>query len=130
VPLSDAATAILTTLRGDRAVDPNGYIFEGSDGGLIAQNGMMRVMKKLWPEIPDICVHGFRSAFDDWSSDCTDASEETIEFSLAHVKRGVAARYRRKTAVEKRRILMGQWANHCTSATVVPFKRKRLTAPA
>jgi integrase len=85
---------------------------------------MLRVLPKLWPENPNLSIHGFRSAFSDWAGDCTDASEETIEFCLAHVKRGVAGRYRRKTAIEKRRVLMRQWASNCAGGNVILFKRQ------
>ena len=71
-------------------------------------------------------MHVFRSCFSDRVGDCTDASEETREFCLAHVKRGVAGAYRHKTAVEKRRVLLEQWADYCGTTeptNIIPLKR-------
>jgi len=125
VPLSDRAMAILTALKGDGEPDPNAYIFAASDASHApGAQIMLRVLQKIWPENPDLSVHGFRSCFADWAGDCTDASEESIEFSLAHTKKGVAGRYRRQTAIEKRRMLLAQWSSYCAAATVVPFKRR------
>jgi hypothetical protein len=117
--------AILTALNGDGEPDPNAYIFAASDASHApGAQIMLRVLQKIWPENPDLSVHGFRSCFADWAGDCTDASEESIEFSLAHTKKGVAGRYRRQTAIEKRRMLLAQWSSYCAGATVVPFKRR------
>jgi hypothetical protein len=81
---------------------------------------------RLQPDQPrhrGACV---RSCFSDWAGDCTDVSEETREFCLAHVKRGVAGAYRHKTAVEKRRVLLEQWADYCGTTeptNIIPLKR-------
>jgi len=83
----------------------------------------MHAMWRAWPADSKIRLHGFRSCFFHWSGDCTDASEETREFALAHVKRGVAGRYRRKRAIEKRRVLMQQWATYSAGGNIIPFKR-------
>jgi hypothetical protein len=67
--------------------------------------------------IPILRCMFFGSCFLDWVGDCTDASEETREFALAHVKRGVAGAYRHRTAVE----------NYCNGDArpdnVIPLKR-------
>jgi hypothetical protein len=55
-----------------------------------------------------------------------DVPEEIVEFALAHVKKGVAGRYRRKTAIDKRRTLMAQWGDYCGGSqadNVVQLKR-------
>ena len=60
---------------------------------------------------PDVTTHGFRSTFRDWAGDCTNVQREVIEAALAHrIKDGVEAAYRRSTALEKRRVLMENWA--------------------
>jgi hypothetical protein len=84
---------------------------------------MLKVCKSL---NPNICPHGFRSTFSDFVGDETDASEETREFCLAHIKRGTAGAYRRKTAVNKRAALLQQWADHCAiidGSNVTTLKR-------
>jgi integrase len=123
VPLSDAAVAILKTMKGDDETAPNDWIFIGRFGRRIADSSMLRVCKYL---NPNTCPHGFRSCFSDWVGDETDASEETREFCLAHIKRGTAGAYRRKTAVKKRAVLLQQWADHCAviiEGNVTPLKR-------
>ena len=123
VPLSDAAVAILTAIKGDEPPDPDELIFKGRFGTRLAEGGLRCACNRI---NPDIAVHAFRSCFSDWVGDCTDVSEETREFCLAHVKRGVAGAYRHKTAVEKRRVLLQQWADYCNNVVadnVVPFKQ-------
>ena len=72
---------------------------------------------------PDLAVHVFRSCFSDRVGDCTDPSEETREFALAHVKRGVAGAYWHRTAGEKRRVLLQACADNCNGSDVIPLKR-------
>jgi integrase len=123
VPLSDAAIAILSAIKGDETPGPDELIFKGRFGTRLAEGGLRCACNRI---NPDIAVHAFRSCFSDWVGDCTDASEETREFCLAHVKRGVAGAYRHKTAVEKRRVLLEQWADYCGTTeptNIVPLKR-------
>lgn len=61
-------------------------------------------------------VHGFRSTFRDWAGETTHHPREVIEHALAHVIRSKAeAAYARGTLVEKRRVLMEDWARFVTS---------------
>jgi integrase len=124
VPLSNAAIAVLKTVKGDPDPAPGDLVFTGRWGGRLAEGGLRCACDRI---NTTVAVHAFRSCFSDWAGDCTDASEETREFCLAHVKRGVAGAYRHKTAVEKRRVLLQRWADHCNGAdhsdNVVPIKR-------
>jgi integrase len=123
VPLSAAAVSILETIKGDGESDPNGYVFIVRFGTRIAESSMLRVCQYL---NPNITPHGFRSCFSDWAGDETDAAEETREFCLAHIMRGTASAYRRKTAVKKRAVLLQQWADHCAvveGSNVAALKR-------
>jgi integrase len=125
VPLSDPPLGILMALKGDGEPDPNAYIFAASDASHApGAQIMLRVLQKIWPENPDLSVHGFRSCFADWAGDCTAVDEEVREFALAHVKRGVSARYRRKTALEKRAALMQQWSSYCEGGNIIPLERR------
>jgi len=63
-------------------------------------------------------VHGFRGTFTNWAGDETNADEETREFCLAHVKRGVAGHYRSTTAIMKRRVLLQAWADYCSTGII------------
>lgn len=76
---------------------------------------------------PEITPHGFRSCFKDFASDRTDAPDEVSEFCLGHIKTGLAAAYRRRTAVEKRRELLKRWADYCAvieGDSITTFKKR------
>ncbi len=61
-----------------------------------------------------VTVHGFRSAFRDWVAEQTDYSGEIAEAALAHtVSNKVEAAYRRTDFLDKRRLLMRDWAAFC-----------------
>lgn len=59
-------------------------------------------------------VHGFRSTFRDWVSEETSHQSDVAEAALAHVvKNKTEAAYRRGNLLEKRRLLMEDWAAYC-----------------
>ena len=59
-------------------------------------------------------VHGFRSTFRDWCGDQTNFPREVAEAALAHkVGNKVEQAYRRRQALDKRRVLMDDWALYC-----------------
>jgi integrase len=128
VPLSDAAVAILETIKGDREPTPDELIFTGrtlranasSRGRRLGSRTLLSVVKRIRP---DITAHGFRSTFTDWCGNKTNVEEEIREFALAHVKTGTPAAYRRDTAIEKRAVLMAMWADFL-AGNVVEFKRE------
>ena len=113
VPLSGAAVALLEKLPRVRGED---LIFPGarsrrplSDMSLSA---VLRRMKRA-----EITVHGFRSAFRDWASEATLHHPDLAEQALAHaIKNKVEAAYRRGDMLEKRRVLMEEWAEWCRGA--------------
>jgi integrase len=56
--------------------------------------------------------HGFRSTFRDWAAERTSYPHEACEMALAHtVANKVEAAYRRGDLFEKRRRMMGDWAD-------------------
>jgi integrase len=60
-------------------------------------------------------VHGFRSAFRDWVSEETAHQSDVAEAALAHMVRDkTEAAYRRGNLLEKRRVLMNDWAAYCS----------------
>jgi integrase len=64
----------------------------------------------------NITTHGFRSTFRDWVSEETNHSPEVAEMALAHaIKNRVEAAYRRGKLLEKRKLLMTDWARFCFS---------------
>jgi integrase len=62
-------------------------------------------------------VHGFRATFKTWASERTSFQNEIVEASLAHTIGGkVEQAYRRGDMFEKRRRLMGAWADFLSKA--------------
>ncbi|MGY3603651.1 MULTISPECIES: tyrosine-type recombinase/integrase [unclassified Bradyrhizobium] len=62
-------------------------------------------------------THGMRSTFRDWAGDETEAAWEVAESAIAHkVGNETEQAYRRRTALEKRRKLMQEWSEYCSSA--------------
>jgi integrase len=60
--------------------------------------------------------HGFRSSFRDWSGEATSHQRELIEVALAHLPGNqTEAAYWRGDLMEKRRLLMADWAAYCGS---------------
>ncbi|GMN04217.1 tyrosine-type recombinase/integrase [Erythrobacter sp. MTPC3] len=72
-------------------------------------------LTKLLRDMKETCtVHGFRSAFRDWASEETNHQSDVAEAALAHaVKDKTEAAYRRGNLLEKRRLLMDDWAAYC-----------------
>jgi integrase len=109
VPLSDRAVAILREMQSRCQSD---YAFPGQrNAGL--SNASLSAMLKIMHRA-DLTVHGFRSTFRDWASECTNFPNEVCEAALAHVVSDkTEAAYRRGDLFEKRRRLMAAWAEYC-----------------
>jgi hypothetical protein len=72
-------------------------------------------------------VHGWRASFRSWCSE-TGVAFEVAELSLAHAKTGVVAAYDRAQMIERRRVVMQQWANWLSgpaTADVIPLAGRR-----
>ena len=107
VPLSNRAVEILDDLPSEGE-----FIFPGGRAGNPLSN--MAMLELVRDMRPGITVHGFRSTFADWAGDCTNFDERTREFALAHgISDKTMAAYRRKSAIDKRRQLMADWARYC-----------------
>jgi hypothetical protein len=65
-------------------------------------------------------VHGFRSTFATWAEECTDYPDGVREAALAHkYKSETTAAYQRGQKLEKRRILMTDWAQFLAGSNVI-----------
>lgn len=108
VPLAKPAMRLLASVR-PPVVDPEALIFPGTvTGRQLSNNTMDRVLDRA--KI-DATPHGFRSTFRDWAGDCTDHAREVVEHALAHAVGDETERaYRRGNALQKRRVLMNDWA--------------------
>jgi integrase len=80
---------------------------------------MLELLKRMGRD--DITVHGFRSAFRDWSAERTNFPAEVAEMALGHtVANRVEAAYRRGDLFEKRRRLMKTWAEFASTVAAPP----------
>ena len=111
VPLSDDAIEILQGLSEARVSE---WVFPGMKKDKPLSNmALVMVLRRLGT---DATAHGFRSTFRDWVGDETDFDPSLAEAALAHtLSSKVEAAYRRKTAIEKRRVMMQAWAGHCAA---------------
>jgi len=76
----------------------------------------MTLLKILRDMDAGVTVHGFRSAFRDWVAEETNVPGEVAEAALAHANTNkVEAAYKRTDFLEKRRVLMRDWADFCMS---------------
>jgi integrase len=109
VPLSPPAVRIIEAMRLIRRGD---LIFPGAHDGQMPGVTLARALKK---HVPGATVHGMRSAFRDWCGDVSSAPREVAEAALAHAVGDDATEqaYLRASALEKRRVLMQQWASWC-----------------
>jgi integrase len=113
VPLSDAAIAVIASLQptNPRAINLV-FAIEGAARSNMAMAMLLRRM-----EYGHITTHGFRSTFRDWAGDCTSFPRELVETALAHTVQSKTERaYRRGTAIERRRVLMQEWADYLKAA--------------
>lgn len=110
IPLSKPALALLRRMHDDR-VDDDELLFSPNGVKPISDMTMSKVLRDM--KIEDVTVHGFRSAFTDWSSEMTDFPKEVADKALAHkIPDRVEAAYRRTDFFEKRRKLMQAWADY------------------
>lgn len=110
VPLSDAALAVLETVKG---LDRELVFPSRKQGKPPSDMTLAAVLKRLKV---DATVHGMRSTFRDWCEEQTRFSREVKERALAHTVRDkVEAAYRRGDLFEQRRGLMDHWASFCCS---------------
>ena len=114
IPLSGEALGVLEAMR---AIKTGDYVFPSARPDRVLSNmAMSAVLKRLGV---DVTVHGFRSSFRDWGSDESGHDGETLERALAHtVGSKVEASYLRTDRLEKRKMLMGQWAAYCRGGEV------------
>lgn len=106
VPLSMQAVALLKALPREEGVE---LVFPAPRGGQLSDMTLTAVLRRMRV---DCTVHGFRSSFRDWAGDRTHHPRDMIEFALAHaLDDKTEAAYRRSDALEKRRVLMQEWAD-------------------
>lgn len=108
IPLSDQAICLLNQLP---RIKNNNYIFPSIRKGMLSDMSLTSLIKRMGYN--DITQHGFRSTFRNWAAEQTDHSREVIEYALAHkLKDRSEAAYQRSKLLDKRRILMNDWARY------------------
>ena len=108
VPLSSEAVKLLKALP---RIEGNPYVFPGAKRNRPLSN--MAMLEMLRGMRPGLTVHGFRSAFRDWTSETTLHPDTIAEAALAHtIKDKVVAAYRRGDALDRRKQLMQQWCDY------------------
>ncbi|GAA0648354.1 site-specific integrase [Sphingomonas ursincola] len=123
VPLSLRAVAILESAKALRKE----WLFPATSGGKLSGMAMTMLLRRMKV---DATVHGFRSGFRDWASECTGYAHEVAEMALAHtIGNKVERAYRRGDLFEKRRRLMEDWAIYCTNPraidrSVIPIRQE------
>ena len=107
VPLSDRCMAILESAASIRAGD---LVFPSPTNRQISDSTISKLLREQGiPAVP----HGFRSTFRDWASEMTDTPRAVMEAALAHSNKDkVEAAYARSDLFDRRRVLMGQWADY------------------
>ena len=125
VPLAPRAVAILERAR-ELWSGKSDIIFEGKLGKPYSNMVFLMMLRRMKVQVT---AHGFRSAFRDWAAEATNFPREVAEAALAHaVESRVEAAYRRSDLLEKRRMMMEQWAHHCAgeaAGVVVPLTRQK-----
>ncbi|WP_342618380.1 tyrosine-type recombinase/integrase [Rhodoferax sp. GW822-FHT02A01] len=132
VPLSDAALAVLKTVRSAGTANENsivdaegkGFVFAGTKKQELSDMSLTAVLrrmnsdeeKSIWVDAngEGITVHGFRSTFRMWAAEKTAYPREVAEHALAHqLPDAVERAYQRGTQFDKRKALMSDWGIFC-----------------
>jgi integrase len=115
VPLSEAVLAILRKAARLRNGTSDSHVFRGRKPGQpLSHQSLRDVLRRAFRS--DLTPHGFRSTFRDWAAE-TGKPADIAEAALAHTlgTKTVLA-YQRGDLLERRRILMEQWAAFCFTA--------------
>lgn len=110
VPLTEPALRILRRCA-ELHLPSSDLVFPGMKRGApLSDMTLSKLMKELGEPFT---VHGFRSAFRDWVSEETNHPGDVAEAALAHaIGNKTEAAYRRGNLLEKRRIMMADWATY------------------
>jgi integrase len=116
VPLSDGALDVLRELAELRThPKTDGFVFPGGKPGKpLSSMALLMLLRRMGRQ--DLTAHGFRSTFRDWCAEATNFPREVAEAALAHALRDkTEAAYQRGDLMEKRRLLMADWATFCVT---------------
>jgi len=110
VPLSPEALRVIETRP---VLVDSEYLFPSPRGKAMSDATMSRMMERQGMEARP---HGFRATFRTWVEETTDTPFEVKETALGHqVGSEVERAYQRSDLLEKRRVLLDQWAAFLTA---------------
>lgn len=111
VPLAAAAVAVFQRAEKLKTADDD-LVFPGVKRRKpLSDMTLLKILRDMGARVT---VHGFRSSFRDWVAEQTSYAGEVAEAALAHtISNKVEAAYRRTDFLEKRRLLMRDWAAFC-----------------
>ena len=95
-----------------------GHLFPSpySTGKPVSDTMLRKLLRKIGHG--DITIHGFRATFKTWTQERTRFDNYVVEAALAHTSGDKVERaYARSDVLEKRRLLMEQWAQFCATPT-------------
>ena len=124
VPLSEAALAVVESVQPLR--NPSKLLFPSPQrpGRPLSDMALTKILRDTG--LADrATVHGFRTSFRTWASECTSVPHAVAEMALAHaVGSSVERSYARSDLFDKRRGLMERWAQYVLggSAKVVRLR--------
>ncbi len=110
VPLSRQAVALL---KGQTRGEHVEHVFPSNRKGPLSDMALTAVMRRhKLGAVP----HGFRSTFRDWAGEMTHHPRDAVELCLAHtIDTKTEAAYRRADMLEKRTVIMQEWADYTAS---------------
>jgi integrase len=112
IPLSARARELLTRQKEYSNGSP--FVFTGYNGISLDDTSLRKFLRGMG--VP-FTVHGFRTSFRNWAAEQTDFDFYAVEMCIAHsVGSAVTRAYLRGDALEKRRLIMQEWAKFCCSA--------------
>jgi integrase len=111
VPLPTQAVQLLGRMR--RHYGSNDFVFPSTrrtSNGSICSNTIHEIFGEMG-YAGRACTHGFRSSFKTWASEETSTDTAIVEVALAHAQGKLDEVYHRGSFLQRRRILMQQWAD-------------------
>ncbi|MEM9309148.1 MAG: integrase arm-type DNA-binding domain-containing protein [Pseudomonadota bacterium] len=123
IPLQSQALTLLSHARSWR--DDSGFVFPvpKNKRGVLSENAFLQYFAK---HQIDTTAHGIRSTVTDFLHENELADYKLAEMALAHqTKKEVTAAYFRSDMLDKRRMIMQEWADFVTAEAANKAKAKR-----
>ena len=128
VPLSRDALDVLRRAEPYR-IAASDLVFPGAKWGKPLSDATMRKVLRDCGYSAD--VHGFRSAFNDWTIEVGGYPQQMIDAALHHaIKDKTEASYRRGNLLVRREAMMTAWADHCGGGRGSPISALPMAARA